>query len=244
MTGAIFDEQAQWLRRRRAERLGGEHFLHEHAFDDILERLALVRRAFDKALVVGHLDERLRERVGSIDVIEAAGVMQAPPHSYDLCITVGALDAVNDLPQVLLAIRFALRPESLLLGAVLGGDSLPTLRAAMRAADERMGAATPHVHPALAPASLAGLLQEAGFTMPVVDVDRVLVSYANLAGLVKDLRRMGATNTLAARSRKPLSRAATAAAAEHFASRAQEGRVTERFELLHFAAWTPPSNEG
>jgi hypothetical protein len=51
---------------------------------------------------------------------------------------------------------------------------------------------------------------------------------------------MAATNILSARSRKPLTRSAVAAAARQFASQAQDGRVTERFELLHFAAWTPP----
>jgi hypothetical protein len=109
----------------------------------------------------------------------------------------------------------------------------------MRAADESMGAATPHVHPRIEPSALAQLLSEAGFAMPVVDVDRVDVRYRDLPHLVRDLRAMGATNILTARSRKPLTRAAAAAAAEQFASQARDGRVTERFELLHFAAWTP-----
>jgi hypothetical protein len=109
----------------------------------------------------------------------------------------------------------------------------------MRAADERMGAATAHVHPRIEPAGLSSLLTSAGFAMPVVDVDRVQVTYKSLWDLVRDLRAMGATNLLSARSRLPLSRSAAAAAAEQFSAGARDGRVTELFEILHFAAWTP-----
>jgi len=109
----------------------------------------------------------------------------------------------------------------------------------MRAADEKMGAATPHVHPRIEPAGFTSLLSSAGFTMPVVDVDRVQVSYRSLAALVCDLRSMGATNILTSRSRRALTREANAAASRQFLSGAEDGRVTEMFELLHFAAWTP-----
>jgi len=241
----LFDEKARRLRHERAARIGPELFLHERAFEDVTERLALVQRSFSKALLIGSLDptwrERLLGRASQVDVVEPEGMMAVEPGSYDLSVTVGALDTVNDLPRALLAIRFALKPDSLAVGAFPGGDSLPALRSAMRAADERMGAATPHVHPRVEPAALAQLLSDAGFAMPVVDVDRVEVSYRSLPALVRDLRAMGATNILTARSRRPLTRAAVAAASEQFMSQALDGRVGERFELLHFAAWTPPN---
>jgi len=104
-----------------------------------------------------------------------------------------------------------------------------------------MGAATPHVHPRIEPAGFTSLLSSASFTMPVVDVDRVQVSYESLGDLVRDLRSMGATNILTARSRRPLSRSAVKAAAQQFSTNARDSRVTELFELLHFAAWTPAS---
>jgi len=208
-----------------------------------MERLALVQRPFSKALLVGCIDpawrDRLLARSSTVDVIEPEELMEVEPGAYDLAVTVGALDTVNDLPRALLAIRFALREDSLVVGAFSGGDTLPALRSAMRAADERMGVAVPHVHPRIEPSALAQLLADAGFTMPVVDVDRVEVSYRTLPDLIRDLRAMGATNILSARSRSPLTRSAAAAAAAQFLSQAENGRVTERFELLHFAAWTP-----
>jgi hypothetical protein len=102
-----------------------------------------------------------------------------------------------------------------------------------------MGAAAPHVHPRIEAAALAPLLGAAGFVMPVVDVDRVRVAYRDLDRLVRDLRRMGATNILNHRSRRPLSRAALNAARQAFAGEGEA--ATELFEILHFAAWTPPS---
>ena len=245
MTTELFDDEARLLRRGRAARIGPELFLYERAFEDVMDRLALIHRPFARALLIGCIDplwrDRLLDRASSVDVVETDGLMQVQPGSYDLCVSVAALDTVNDLPRALLAIRFALKEESLTVGALSGGDTLPALRAAMRVADETMGGATPHVHPRIEPSALAQLLADAGFAMPVVDVDRVAVSYRNLWDLVRDLRAMGATNILTARARKPLTRSAMEAASKQFASQAEDGRVIERFELLHFAAWTPHS---
>jgi hypothetical protein len=109
----------------------------------------------------------------------------------------------------------------------------------MHAADQIIGPSSAHVHPRIEAASLAPLLSSSGFVMPVVDVDRVQVSYRSLEGLVADLRRMGATNILNLRSRRPLVRRSKDAAAAAFRS-AGDGRTTiETFEILHFAAWTP-----
>ena len=247
MAADLFDQKQRALRRERALRRGPELFLHERAFEDILERLALVQRRFSAALLIGSLGPDWRERLlQCADSVTVApdDLMALKPGSYDLCVAVGELDTAVDLPQALLTVRFALQADSLLIGALPGGDSLPALRSAMRAADEQMGAATPHVHPRIEPAGLTSLLTSAGFTMPVVDVDRVQASYRSFADLVRDLRSMGATNILKARSRRPLTRAAADAAASQFMADAVDGRTTEAFELLHFAAWTlnaPPN---
>jgi hypothetical protein len=243
MTNELFDEKIGRMRRARALRRGPELFLHERAFEDILDRLTLVHRRFRSALLIGSPDpawpDRLREKADSVQAIEPEDIMGIEPGAFDLCVAVGWLDTANDLPRALLTARFALDDDSLFIGAVPGGDSLPALRAAMRAADEEMGAASPHAHPRIEPAALTHLLASAGFAMPVVDVDRVQVRYRSLADLVRDLRSMGATNILNARSRRPLSRAAVNSAAEQFLSGAEGGRVEETFEILHFAAWTP-----
>ena len=239
----IFDEKLGTLRRHRAMRRGPELFLHDRAFDDVIERLEIVRRPFAKALLIGTLNPDWRggllERVESVEAIDVDALPSLEPGSYDLCVAVEGLDTVNGLKRALLTIRFALKEDSLFIGALPGGETLPALRAAMRAADEHVGAASPRVHPRIEPAALAGLLSDAGFAIPVVDVDRVEVGYRNFGDLVRDLRSMGATNRLSARSRSPLTRSAARAAAAAFEAQSSEGRVRERFDILHFAAWTP-----
>lgn len=245
------------LRRDRAFRNGPELFLHERAFVDCLERLALIRRQFQSALLVGCPDPGWRSRLEtfarSIEAVEpgplfakaANGAViiedqwDAPAQAFDLCLSIGTLDTVNDLPRALQLIRGSLTQDSLLLGAVAGGDGLPQLRRAMHFADQAGGASSPHVHPRIEAASLAPLLTACGFVMPVVDVDRVQVSYASLDRLIADLRRMGATNILNSRSRTPLLRQARAAAEAIFRAAGDGSRTVETFEILHFAAWTP-----
>jgi SAM-dependent methyltransferase len=245
------------LRRDRAARRGPELFLLERAFDDCLDRLSLVRRRFERGLLIGCPDpqwpERLREFADEIDVVDPSPLLasaaggeqiveddwQPANDLYDLVLAVGTLDTINDLSRALLAIRWTLQPQGLFVGALSGGDTLPQLRAAMRAADVASGAAAPHVHPRIEASALAQLLAQVGFAEPVVDVDRAAVSYRSFARLIDDLRRMGATNILTQRPRRPLTKRALAAASENFAASAEEERTMEIFEILHFACWSP-----
>jgi len=242
------------MRRARAARIGGDPFLAERAFQDIVERLELIRREFDRALLIGCPDAswRGRLRADRVDVVDpgprfaaAAGGepiiedrWQPEPGAYDLIVAVGTLDTVNDLPRALARIRGAMRADALLIGAMSGGETLPRLRSAMRAADAAAGAAAPHVHPRIEASMVAPLLIAAGFTAPVVDIDRVDAGYRSLGALVADLRAMGATNILTERPRNWLPKPAVAAATEHFARAGDGERTIETFEILHFAAWT------
>jgi SAM-dependent methyltransferase len=195
---------------------------------------------------------QVAEHVQPVDpapgLASAAGGIQAdadsiefPGGSFDVCVVIGTLDTINDLPGALLRLRFVMQPDSLLIGAIAGGDTLPQLRAAMRAADAVAGEAHPRVHPRVEAAALGQLLAAAGFRMPVVDVDRVKASYRSLRDLVRDLRAMGVTNVLTQRNRVPLGRSALKAAEEQFRRHQDGGRTTETFEILHFAAWMPPA---
>ena len=249
-------------RRDRAFRTGPELFLHERAFADCLERLALIRRRFHSALLIGCPDPAWRDRLckiaGSVEVADPGPLFAAAaggtcvvedhwdpgPTQFDLCVTVGTLDTVNDVPRALRSLHQTLSADSLLIGAIAGGDGLPKLRLAMHAAGQASGASSPHVHPRIDAASLASLLGSAGFVMPVVDVDRVQVSYERMADLVRDLRGMAATNILNARSRKPLSRRARAAAEAAFEASGDGLRTVETFEIVHFAAWKPAMESG
>jgi SAM-dependent methyltransferase len=254
----LFDMKLRSMRRDRAARAGPELFLVERAFDDCLERLSLIERHFDRALVIGCPDPawpgrisalasnvQVRDpgpafaaRAGGSSIAEDA--WEPPAQAYDLVVAVGTLDTVNNLPLALQLIRHAMLPDGLFIGAMSGGDTLPRLRAAMRAADALSRGAAPHVHPRIEASALSPLLTEAGFTRPVVDVDRVRANYPSLNRLIEDLRRMAATNVLQARP-PALSRAQFQAAQRAFAESGDGERTTETFEIVHFAAWTPPN---
>lgn len=238
MSRLLFNDHARRLRRDRAAHLGGDLFLHARAFDDCLDRLADVRVNFAEALIVGCPDPRRHELMSAmVPHVSAVDPGSIAPQSFDLCISIGQLESANDVQAAALVLRRALRPGGLLLGAIVGGNSLARLRAAMLAADRIEGGAAPHLHPSIDGPSLAALLTSVGFLQPVIDVDRVDVAYPDLDRLVGDLRAMGCTNILTERSRRPITRRGLSAARTAFSN----GNVPtiERFELLHFAAWAP-----
>ncbi len=257
---APFDRRLRRLRRDRAARHFGEaDYLHRLMADELVERLDFVRRDFARALDLGcaggYLTRRLRERglevvpcdSGSAFARAAAGVqadedrLPFADSAFDLVVSAGALDGVNDLPGALLLIRRALRPDGLFLGAFAGAGSLPRLKRAMLAADSVEGGAAPRVHPQIDVRAAGDLLTRAGFALPVVDAQPVDVRYHTLLGLVGDLRAMGATNILAARSRRPIGRHGLAAAIADF--EAGEDKTTERFEILHLLGWAPSPDQ-
>lgn len=197
---AIFDTDLLAFRRNRAAKDAGAHdFLLRRVADDIAERLAIVQRDFARAVDLGsHHGVLGRWLAGSpnighlVSLDPAAGLLaQAPeprvlgaldalpfaPASLDLVVSGLALHLVDDLPGALIQIRNALKPDGLLLAALLGGRTLHELREAWLAAeDEVLGGASPRVAPFADVRDLGGLLQRAGFALPVVDSDTVSVS--------------------------------------------------------------------
>lgn len=247
MARPIFDPWALALKRQRALRQGPRLFLAERIVEDLAERLAFVQRRFGRALLAGCPDPTLADPLaGAAEQLVVApsidDLADFPEAAFDLILLLGQLDTVNDLPVMLHVVRSRLAPDSLIAGAFPGNDSLPALRRIMPAADRAAGSGiAPRVHPRIEASALAPLLQQAGFVMPVVDIDRVRLRYRSFADLVADLRGMGATNALYGRAGRPLSRRALAAAEAEFERLGDGTATTETVELVHFAAWTGTS---
>ena len=166
--------------------------------------------------------------------------------SLDLVVSALALQFVNDLPGTLIQIRRALKPDGLLLAALIGGDSLTELRAAFAAAEAEVeGGVSPRVAPFADLRDLGALLQRAGFALPVTDVDRVTVRYASPLALMHDLRRMGAANALVERRRAPLRRATLRRMLEIYAERFADadGRIRATFEIVWLSGWAPHESQ-
>jgi NADH dehydrogenase [ubiquinone] 1 alpha subcomplex assembly factor 5 len=265
----IFDRALLARRRRRVAARAAEHeFLLARVADDIAERLAIVRRTFAFAANVGAHHGLLSERIAGIGgvrntididstpaaLVHATGMRvvadeEALPladASLDLVVSGLSLQLVNDLPGTLVQIRRALKPDGLLLAAMLGGATLKELREAWIAAEaEVSGGASPRVVPFADVRDMGGLLQRAGFALPVVDAETVTVTYPNPFALMREIKAMGASNMLVARRRTPVTRGLLLRAAEIYAQRfaSADGRVPATFEILTLTAWAPDASQ-
>ena len=252
----IFDRNARRRHRDRAHPDFAAHdFLRAAMLDGLAERLDAVTRPFRHILDLGCFDGQFPAppgaQVARLDpgfaFARAAGGVQGDEdrlpfadRSFDLVVSAGVLDQIDDLPGALTLIRRVLRPDGLFLGAFVGGGSLPRLRAALRVAEAERPVA--RLHPQVDVRSAGDLLMRAGFTLPVADIETLEVRYRDFGRLLGDLRGMGASNMLA--ERRPIGRAALAAAAAAFADLADpDGRVSEQFNLIFLTGWAPDPSQ-
>lgn len=250
---ALFDRTLLHARQQRAQALGPASFLLDRVAEDMADRLAAVMREFHAPVDLWTPGEGLaglRARLPSIRriALDAAGSENLPlaPDSPDLVVSALALQFVNDLPGVLAQIRRALKPDGLLLAAMIGGDSLTELRQAFAAAEaECEGGVSPRVAPFADLRDIGALLQRAGFALPVTDVDRVVVRYGSAFALMQDLRRMGAANVLIERRRTPSRRATLLRMAEIYADRFADadGRIRATFDIIWLSGWAPHASQ-
>jgi SAM-dependent methyltransferase len=264
----IVDRNLLRARRRRALALGPSTFLADRVADDLADRLATVLRTFPCAVALGTPIDGLQSRlagggkVGALIATDAlvetvagrAGLAIAADEealpfrdgSLDLVVSALALHFVNDLPGTLVQIRRALRPDGLFVAALLGGDTLTELRQAFAAAEAEMDdGISPRVLPFADLRDLGGLLQRAGFALPVTDIERLTVRYASPLALMQDLRRMGATNPLVDRRRRPLRRATLRRMLEIYAARFADPdqRIRATFEIVFLSGWAPHASQ-
>jgi SAM-dependent methyltransferase len=250
----LFDRALLLARQRRAQRLGPATFLLDRVAEDIEERLHAVLRDFADVADVWTPGESLRKplrdrfksvtRIGLEDVHQEALPLQ--PESLDLIVSLLAFQFVNDLPGVLAQIRRALRPDGLLLAAMIGGDTLTELRQSFAAAEAELeGGVSPRVAPSADLRDVGSLLQRAGLALPVTDVDRVVVRYDSAFALMADLRRMGATNILVERRRAPTRRATLLRMAQIYGERFADpdGRIRATFDVIWLSGWAPHESQ-
>jgi SAM-dependent methyltransferase len=266
----LFDRD---LHRRRLERAAGGYagFLKRRAAEDIVQRLEAIRRAFRVGVDLGARDGAFARalaasdaaaKVGLLVETDLSGAMLAgragarlvadeerlpfAPESLDLVVSSLALHWTNDLVGALIQVRQALRPDGLFIGAILGGATLTELRTALTEAElELSGGAGPRVSPFADALDAAGLLQRAGFALPVADVDRVTVRYDHALALMADLRAMGETSVLVEGAGRPLTRPLVARAAEIYAERfgQADGRMPATFEIITLTGWSPHESQ-
>ena len=262
----IFDRDLVRWRLARARAKAPVTFLLERAVEDMIERLGGVLRPFPRALDLATPNQQLAAALAATpdrSVTRLAPLPEPPapgwthvtgdeerlpfaPASFDLIASALALQSVNDLPGPLVQARRGLAPDGLFIACLFGGQTLNELRAAFaQAEEERTGGVSPRVAPFADVRDLGALLQRAGFALPVTDVDTVMVRYPNMFALMADLRGMGATNPLAERLRRPVTRGLLMRAARIYEERFgdKDGRVRATFEIVWLTGWAPHESQ-
>ena len=268
MTKLIFDSK---LRRQRLMRVAGDFrshdFLAERCAQDIGQRLSAINKSFPVVVNLSDLRGVMNDEIGSLPkscYITASETNQMQSQSrfpkliaddelipfamesVDLFISILTFQHVNDLPGVLIQLRRALRPDGLLLAAMFGGETLHELRDVLGQAEvDVTGGLSPRVFPFADVRDAGGLLQRAGFALPVVDSDVVTVTYRSLIDLMHDLRGMGQSNILMDRSKRSLSKSIVTRAEEIYrhTHTDENGKLKATFEILYLTGWSPHESQ-
>lgn len=261
----VFDRRAVRAHRDRAATAPLDAgFLLREIGERLADRLLDVRRTFPLALDLGchrgevaallagrggietlvqsDLSPRMARCAGGLAVAADEEWLPFKPHTFDLVLSLLSLHWVNDLPGTLIQIRQALKPDGLLLAAMLGGDTLKELREALFHAEMAVaGGVGPRCSPLADVRDAGNLLQRAAFALPTVDTETVVVSYGDPLALMADLRAMGEANAACERRKAFSGRGMFGAAAaryrESFGDAA--GRISATFQVIYLTAWAP-----
>ena len=255
MSGAppLFDRALAATRAAR-KRKPEPSILTRTIAEELVERLAFINRRFDSALLIASEPEAIAARLnegGQVKDIAcrepcANDDLGLPQERYDAVFSILDLQIVNDVPGALIQMRRALKPDGLLLACLFAGDTLSELRQSWLAAEAAVsGGVTPRVSPMIDVRELGGLLQRAGLALPVADLDRTLVRYADAVALIHEIRELGLSNVLVGRSRTPVSRRLMGAAINHYQQNFadDDGRVRATVEVAWITGWAPHESQ-
>jgi len=257
----IFDRRLVRAHRdRAAATVEGVADVLADAADRLLDRLDDTTRTFTRALDVGgrgvvapllrargietvacDLSPAMAGRSGRAAVAADEEFLPFAAGSFDLIVANLSLHWVNDLPGALIQLRMALAPDGLFLASLPILGTLQELRTALTEAEADIsGGVSPRVSPFPELRDCAGLLQRAGFALPVADADEIGVLYADPLGLLRDLRAAGETNAVALRARRTpagLLPAALALLPE------EDGRFRATLRLAMLTGWAPAPSQ-
>jgi len=240
----LTDRSALNAHRRRARSEGD--FLHDIALTELQERLEDVNRTFTRPAIVTGNPRFWRDAFPQAQVVSDEDVLALDPKAHDLVIHALALHWSDDPVGQLVQCRRALSDDGLFLSVCFGGETLNELRTSLAVSETRLrGGLSPRVAPMGELRDLGGLLQRAGFALPVADTIRQTVLYSDIERLFCDLRNMGERNALAARDpvsppRRMFSQAAVEYA-QHFSD--PEGRLRATFDLIFLTGWAPSETQ-
>ena len=229
--------------REVAERLLDRLDDTTHRFSQALEiggRGAVAPLLRDRGIEVVSCDlsPRMAAASGGLAVCADEECLPFAPASFDLIVANLSLHWVNDLPGALIQLREALRPDGLFLASIPTLGTLAEFRMALLDAEDALrGGVSARISPFPDLRDCAGLLQRAGFALPVADQDELRLAYANPLALIEDLRAAGETNAVIARDRRIPPRALIPLALSRMEQ--VDGRMDVRLKLAMLTGWAP-----
>ncbi len=260
----VFDKNSIIKFRQRAltQFKDGADFLLAQVAREMAERLSYIDRKFERAAVTsgnlafldsGFLSGTRHENTEFINKpnrSEWSVTSEETPtetlSGLDLAMSFLTLHETDDTPGALVQIRNSLKADGLFMGVMPAGDTLHELRESLLEAElEMTGGASPRVYPFADVRAAGSLLQRAGFALPVVDSETLTVRYKDIFALMRDLRGMGASNALLARSRVPVSKELFLRANKHYSDRFanEDGRLPATFTFVWMSGWAPSENQ-
>ena len=221
-------------------------FLRRAVADEVHERLTEVNRSFNAPLIVTGHPEIWADLMPDAVICADTETLNVQQSQHDLVIHDLNLHWANDLVGQLVQSRRALKPDGLFIGTLFGGQTLQELRVSLAEAESAVtGGLSPRIAPMAEIRDLGGLLQRAGFALPVADSTPFNISYTNAFHLMHDLRAMGEANVLTGRLRKPTQRNVMTEAAGIYAAHYSndDGRVNATFEVVTLTGWAPDDSQ-
>ena len=248
---------------RASQRYDAAAVLQKRVREDLLERLDLVRIApavvLDLGAGTGHATQALKRRYRraqvlaldlSLGMLQAAAAQRRWLQRFDrvcadaLCLPLkdASVDLVfsnlllqwcDPLASALAEVRRVLRPGGFFAFSSFGPDTLRELRSAWSSVD-----GDPHVSAFLDMHDVGDVLVQAGFAEPVLDVERITLTYPDVLSLVRDLKTIGAQNQTAERQRGLTGKGKWAAMQSAYEQFRRDGRLPASYEVVFGAAWT------
>lgn len=254
----VFDRD---LRRQRRARFFAQHLSHNALFDEMAcqlsERVQDVKKDFafildiggqgsiatqnQKSFVVSTSMSNRATAEATKKVVADEELLPFAAQSFDLIVSNAVLHWVNDLPGTLMQIRHILKQEGLFLAAMLGGRTLQELRHCLLDAELVVtGGISPRLSPTISLQDASGLLQRAGFQLPVADSETITMTYPDAFALMRDLRGMGEGNAHLQRLRHPTRRAVFEKTAQLYGERypIKDGGIFATFEVIFLHGWS------
>lgn len=234
------------LSHHRARATAEGMFLQESAADEIKDRLSMVKRAFTRPAVVTPFSGVWKKHLPAARIVPDSDTLDLEPGAHDLVIHAMSLHWANDPVGQIIQCRRSLAPDGLMIAVLFGGQTLNELRSCIGQAEvELTGGLSPRVAPMGEIRDLGALLQRAGLALPVADSLTLTVEYRDALHLMQDLRKMGETNALAERQRKPAPRRLFAATnslySKHFSTPTR--RLAATFEMVFLTGWAPDASQ-